>query len=237
MRKLLSLIIIALACTATYAQVPGYMGLKCSLQYQGGISPQWNNLGQSWLPYYSHNIQFGYVVTRRHEIGIQYTRMDYGSAFVGHETQNPSTSTGSVIPWRKYSGNNVTVYVKFFRERKGFIAPLGRYTIIGLSYINSNNRFYVTQDDSSPVGVPYNGYVTGHDIGFMVGFGRNFIIANRMLLTIEGDVNAPLSAGIRAAMSGSDSRGHYDMLKNNNSIDAILFNVLSIKIGLGALLF
>lgn len=248
MRKLASLIIIALAYTATYAQVPGYMGLKCSLQYQGGISPQWNDLGNSYIPYYSHNVQLDYVLTRKHSIGIQYSRLDYGADFAGRKlynytTYDPITSTTSSIAMghRHFASNNVSVYVKFFRERKGFIAPLGRYFVVGLSYLNTKDIFLVTNDATAPV-VPYNTIVKSHDIGVLLGVGRNIIIANRMVLSVEGDINVPLSSGIRAAVNGysvitDSTRPGSNPYKYNNAVDVMLINLMTIKIGIGALLF
>jgi hypothetical protein len=225
------------------AQVPGYMGLKFSVQYQGGISPQWNNLGTSFLPYYSHNVQMGYVVSRKHEIGLQYTRIDYSSG-VNKEYEY---SSGTVqTDYRKFTGNNVMAYIKFFRDKKGFIAPLGRYYLLGLSYENSKDVYHVTTDPNSSVGVPNYTSVVSQDIALTVGVGRNIIVADRMLITIEGDVNIPISTGIRAALSKSSddddglgpvSVGSPNAYKHFNAYDVMLVNLVQIKIGIGALVF
>ena len=118
--------------------------------------------------------------------------------------------------------------MKFFRERKGFIAPFGRYALLGLTYQNSRDKFHVTQDDNSPIGVPNFTNVQSHDLSITVGFGRNIILFNRMLLTIEGDVNLPISSGIRAAMSSSNDSGlpgpnlKPNAYNYNNAIDVML---------------
>ncbi|MBS1685553.1 MAG: hypothetical protein JSS76_12385 [Bacteroidetes bacterium] len=238
MRKLLSSIAIVLLCATGYAQVPGYMGLKCSLQYQGGISPQWNDFHGTHRPYLYHNVQADYVVTRRHAVGLQYTRLDFSSNVNRYITDFYSASS-IYVPYRQISMNSIGAYVKFFREKKGFIAPVGRYIILGLNYQMTTDRVRTEQE------VDYSSYqrnfkVVSHDVSFRFGMGRNIILANRLLLTIEGDVNVPLSSGIRAAMSGSTlsapkvSDAPY---KHLNSIDAMLSNLLQIKIGIGALLF
>jgi hypothetical protein len=243
MKKYLLLIYYTLLIATTQAQVPGYMGLKCSLQYQGGISPQWDNLSASYLPYFSQNVQLGYVVSRRHEIGLQYTRIDYTSGYNRNIIDFNTESTTS-IDNRAFTGNNVMAYIKFFRERKGYIAPLGRYYLLGLTYQNTKDKFHVTADPNSSIGVPNYTTVQSQDIAITVGVGRNIIIANRMLITIEGDVNIPVSTGIRAALSGGDAAGTYDgiagspnVYKHQNAIDAMLVNLIQIKIGIGALLF
>lgn len=246
MRKLIIILMVSfLLISEAQAQkkvVPGYMGLKFSIQYQGGISPQWNNLTYSYLPYLSHNVQVGYVVSRKHEVGLQYTRIDYSSGMGLNQYDFNSGSTVAT-DFRSFTGNNVMAYVKFFRERKGFIAPLGRYYLLGLSYQNSRDKFHVTADGNSIIGVPNTTYVQSHDIAITVGVGRNIIIANRMLLTIEGDINIPFSAGIRAARSNSDLSGitalsgDTNPYKHFNSIDVLLVNLIQIKIGLGALVF
>jgi hypothetical protein len=225
--------------------VPGYMGLKFSIQYQGGISPQWNNLSESFLPYLSHNIQVGYVVSRKYEVGLQYTRIDYSSA-MGLYREDENTSTAISADYRYFTGNNLMAYIKFFRERKGFIAPLGRYFLLGLSYENSKDKYHVTADPTSTVGAPNYTTVRSSDLALTAGVGRNIIIANRMLLTIEGDVNIPITAGIRSAVSGAFSPGSYNSAnpvspmnsyKVFNANDVMLVNLIQIKIGLGALIF
>jgi hypothetical protein len=237
-----------IAITLIWAQhiwakkIPGYMGLKCSVQYQGGISPQWNNLSQSYIPYYSHNVQVGYVVSRKYEVGLQYTRIDYGSNFP-RSIEDYNTGNTVSMDYRKFTGNNVMAYIKFFRARKGFIAPLGRYYLLGLTYQNSIDKFHVTQDDYSAVPVPNYTVVKSHDIALTVGVGRNIILFNRMLLSIEGDVNIPISTGIRAALS-NNTIGDFDgihtspnVYKHINAFDVLLVNLVQIKIGLGALVF
>jgi hypothetical protein len=249
MRKISIIIFLSFLLQAANAQVPGYMGLKCSLQYQCGISPQWNNLSQSFMPYLSHNVQLGYVVSRKYEVGLQYTRLDYSSDFKPQgyfESTDGSNTSTITMDHRTFTGNNVMLYMKFFRARKGFIAPLGRYYILGLSYQNSHDRFHVTNDISSPVGSPNYTNVYSHDVSITVGVGRNIILFNRLLITIEGDVNLPISSGIRAGLSqnGSSDLGigpttsHTpNAFKYNNAMDAMLVNLLQIKIGIGALLF
>jgi hypothetical protein len=242
-KHLLTLCLSVIICNA-YAQIPGYMGLKCSIQYQGGISPQWNNFNQSYLPYFSQNVQIGYVVSRKHEIGLQYTRIDYSSGFNRQISYDENSGeTDIVMDHRGFTGNNVMAYIKFFRERKGYIAPLGRYYLLGLTYENSKDQFHVTQDVSSAIGAPNYTIVQSHDIAITAGVGRNIIIANRMLLTIEGDVNIPFTAAIRAGANGNNLieynsyRTSANSYKYQNAVDVMLINLVQIKIGLGALVF
>jgi hypothetical protein len=242
--KILILCLMAfLRYTADAQVVPGYMGLKFSVQYQLGVNPQWNNTSYSYLPYLSHNIQVGYVVSRKHEIGLQYTRIDYSSGIGA--TQGTSDGSSSVsADYRNFTGNNLTAYIKFFRSKKGFIAPLGRYFILGLSYENSKDKYHVTSDPNSAIGAPNYTTVRSHDLAIMMGVGRNIIVANRMLITIEGDVNLPVSTAIRAGLNGgytaqlsgaaSSSLAPY---KYFNALDVMLVNILQIKIGIGVLAF
>jgi hypothetical protein len=224
--------------------VPGYMGLKFSVQYQLGINPQWMDLYNSYLPYFSNNFQIGYVVSRKHEIGIQYSRLDYSSNFQASYTDyNDGTSPEMTysIRHRSFSGNNAMAYIKFFRERKGFIAPLGRYYLLGLTYQNTNDKYLVIKPDQSE---DYT-IVRSHDLAITMGVGRNIILYNRMLLTVEGDLNFPLSTLIRATTS-SHYYTSFDAIQYNspdgyfrhlNALDAMLANIIQIKIGIGALVF
>ena len=228
------------------AKIPGYRGLRFSLQYHFALSPQWRDFSNSPMPYLSHNAQIGYVVSRKHEVGISYTRLDYSSNcnfFVPTGDQ-----ASDAIHHRSFSGNNVLVYVKFFRSNKGFIAPLGRYTLLGLGYEYSVNRFSVNSSDySSGSSQDYTKTMVAksHDLHVTLGMGRNFILFNRMLLSIEGDINVPITSGIRAATTSSEIVSYYAMddvsiqkkYKHINALDALLMNLVQIKIGLGVLAF
>ena len=246
MKKIIFALFLSSLLYSAHAQIPGYMGLKCSLQYQGGISPQWNNFATTHLPYFYQNAQIGYVISRKHEVGLQYTRIDYSSGFnrdieSGYNSANNQYNKVT-MDQRSFTGNNVMAYIKFFRERKGFIAPLGRYFLLGLNYLNTHDRFHVTSDNVSAIGGPNYTNVQSHDLSFTFGIGRNIILFDRMILSIEGDVNVPLSAGIRAAISNPNTEAilpgsRPDIYKYTNSIDAMLVNIIQIKIGLGALLF
>jgi hypothetical protein len=238
---LLKMIFSLLLCHAAMAQemvVPGYMGLKVSIQYQLGVNPQWMNLSESYLPYLSHNLQMGYVVSRKHEVGIQYSRIDYSSDFFNsygnYDSDGNVTNTIS-ITHRNFTGNNLMAYIKFFRERKGFIAPLGRYYLLGLTYQNSKDR-YLVSETSAPANYTT---VQSHDIAATMGVGRNIILFDRMLLTVEGDLNFPLSTIVRAAKTSqfNTSQSVDGFFKQQNALDAMLVNVIQIKIGIGALIF
>jgi hypothetical protein len=244
MKKLILFILLLAGTQSIWAKkIPGYMGLKFHIQYQGGINPQWNNLYESYVPYLSNNVQVGYVVSRKYEVGLQYTRIDYASNFHRLGSSQVYGSYDIETNYRRFTGNNVMAYIKFFRARKGFIAPLGRYYLLGLSYQNSKDQFRVIKDDASSLGAPNNTIVRSHDLAITIGVGRNIIIANRLLISIEGDVNLPLTSGIRAALS----RNEIDNLngistspnayKKWNAVDAMLVNLIQIKIGIGALVF
>lgn len=249
MEKIILVLFFSLFLYRADAQVPGYMGLKLSLQYQGSISPQWNNLGQSLMPYLSHNVQVGYVISREYEVGLQYTHIGYSSFFPRYiSNENSNTQNDISIDQRTFTGNNVTAYIKFFRYQKGFIAPLGRYFILGLTYQNSIDKFHVTQDNSSPIGTPNYTTVQSNDFAIAAGIGRNMVLFDRMLISIEGDVSIPLSSAVRAGKYGTDNLGlgfvngnaatvYPDTYKHLNGVDVMLINLLQIKIGIGLLAF
>lgn len=234
------MIVVAVSVSAEAKKIPGYMGLKFLLQYQGGISPQWNDFKQSYRPYLYHNVQADYVITRKHSIGLQYTRFDYSSAF-GKNRYDYATDGTVSFSNRRISANTVGIYVKFFRSNKGFIAPLGRYIILGLNYQMTTDHLQATV----PTNYGSDSYnrnlkVVSHDVAFRFGMGRNIIIANRLLISVEGDVNIPLSTGIRAGIAGSalSTNSSPDAVyKYVNAVDAMLSNLLQIKIGIGALVF
>ena len=224
------------------AGVPGYMGRKFSIQYQFGLSPQWNDFN-SPMPYMFHTAQIGYVVSRRHEIGIQYSRIDYNnSAKTGEYIyfSGGGTSYDGNVDARKFSGNNMMAYVKFFKPRKGFIAPLGSFIQFGLGFqYYTDNLHFNSGQSIDNIYVPHNYTVTSEDIMLGVGFGRNFIVANRLIMNLELDINWPMSAIVRifppsTLTGGSDQYGEFKAL---NAKDVTLSNIIHIKLGIGALLF
>lgn len=245
MKKLILFILLLVTTQSIWAKkIPGYMGMKCYIQYQGGLNPQWYNLDYSYRPYLFHNVQAGYVVSRKHEVGLMYTRIDYSSGFYAasssYDYYNNSTTT---VNYRGFTGNNLTAYIKFFRSRKGFISPLGRYCLLGINYMMTTDRFHTTTDGSGSYSYR-NIVVKSHDIGFTFGVGRNIILFNRMMISVEGDLNIPISTGIRAATSatglGSGLPGlgaSPNFYKHQNALDAMLVNIIQIKIGIGSLLF
>jgi hypothetical protein len=224
------------------AGVPGYMGHRFSLQYQFGISPQWDDFNSSTLPYLFHTVQAGYVVSRRHEIGMQYTRTDFTNNQFGSSI-SLSDGSSSIMDNKKYSGNNVMAYIKFFKPGRGFIAPLGAFIQFGIGYQYYNELAHVSPYESGTngTGVPHYYRINSNDMYLGVGFGRNYIVADRLILNIEIDLNLPVTALARAFPitnlgDGTDT-DVTSYLKKQNATDVLLNNIIHIKLGIGGLLF
>lgn len=246
MKKTILITLCSLCLYLAEAQVPGYMGLRLSLQYQGSISPQWTDFDHSLMPYLSHNVQVGYVISREYEVGLQYTHIGHSSNYSTIYEDYQDVPDRIVIDQKSFTGNNVTAYMKFFRYQKGFIAPLGRYFIVGLTYQNSMNKFHVAEDNTSPIGAPNYTTVKSNDLALAAGVGRNIIVFDRMLISIEGDISIPISSAARAGKynpngflgSGYNAVVQYpNTYKYINGLDVMFMNMLQIKVGIGLLAF
>lgn len=231
-----------LATMAAEARTPGYMGLRWMVQYQGGFSPQWEDFGKT-MPYYNHNLQIGYVVNRKIEVGLQYTYMRYNNFYYSGPESYTDGGTGINIDNRLFTGYNVMAYIKLYRHAKGMIAPVGRYLIIGMTYQYSTDKFHVIEDKYSPASLPAITNVRSHDISIGIGVGKNYIFARRILLSLEADFNMPLSSAVRAGQNRypypaeNSITSKPNLYKRANALDVMLTNLISIRIGFGVLAF
>ena len=216
---------------AGFCQVPGYMGLKFSVNYDAGLMHPIIVGRTGTLPMLYHNVSVDYVVTRSVSIGVKYCFMTYNAPaevgqFEGSDFNNQDYKG-------RYTQHTVAFMVKRFFRNRGFIAPVGRYMSFGLYYqyatdrsattfVNGNNAVY----DHSPAPTGFKG--TANYGGFILGVGRNFIVANRMIIDFGGNINVPLSYIIGPELSTE---------KGTVFRDVVLRNLLQVHLGLGVLAF
>jgi hypothetical protein len=211
------------------AQVPGYMGLKCTVNYDLGMLPPQVVFRSGTIPMLYHNVSVDYVLTRSISIGVKYGFMTYNAPA---EINQIPTGSGYVAAnyLGRYTQNTVAVLVKKFFTQRGYIAPIGRYVSFGAYFqhvVDKEATAFaggnITNDEFTPPtafrGVAEYG-------GVMFGIGRNFVVANRILIDFGGNFSLPLGYVI----------GQQDE-RETIYRDLVLRNLAQIYIGLGVLAF
>jgi len=247
-----NLTIVSLLLTlAGHAQVPGYMGKRLSVGYDFSFAPA--IFGEGYHPpteYHTvnlvintrHNFNLDYLISRDVSIGVTYKRFQTGTDAIFKvnyvDPYNYSdagrTSADYIIPM-KTSCFGVTLK-KFRFERKGSLAPLGRYFEFQLMYMsmhgepvldsstNSNSNFFLDAEG--------NDFGTEHMIAGLFGVGRQMLYFDHLL------VNTGFECGLSTAglFNGADSENEYEYKKAIKS-RAGGHILLNIYIGVGWIIF
>jgi hypothetical protein len=216
------------------AQVPGYMGLKCTINYDLGLLPPQVVARTGTVPMLYHNVSVDYVVSRKMSVGIKYGFMTYNappetqqfsSAYSGSAEYNPNNYKG------RYTQSTVAILGKSFFTDRGFIAPIGRYISYGLYFqhvVDHNATTYaggnINYEGNQVAPTGFKG--TAEYGGIIFGVGRNFVVANRILIDFGGNFSIPLGYVI-------GQRNERETVYR----DLVLRNVAQIYLGLGVLAF
>lgn len=181
---LFPLCLLFLCCSlSTFAQVPGYMGKRFAVHYD----PQ---MMYAFLAKHfdvHHNASVEYVTSLRSLIGIRY---GFSNLKNEYDTDDYYYYEESLIEARD-KVHAIHFYGKFFNRRRGFIAPAGAYTSVGVCYMHGKA---VAQEDFT---YDQQVYQEGDELavanngGFFVGQGRQFIIKDRLILDVAGQLGIP----------------------------------------------
>jgi hypothetical protein len=196
MKRLIPLILIF--CTLyTKAGVPGYQGLKFSVGYDLGFMHQYIIARRGIMPDLYHNLNIDYVVARGWSVGLRYGFMTvvtppnklaipaaYTTSIEGNEGLDPNNYKG------RYTQHTFTFTAKRFFMRRGYIAPVGRYILLGCYYQYAVDHSVTSEyKGTAYTATRFKG--TAHIPGIVFGIGRNFIVANRMIIDFGGIINVP----------------------------------------------
>lgn len=268
MKKTVFTLCVLLIATVAVAQkkkqkqiVPGYRGLKCIVKYDFGIGASFYDLRTTKMPMMIHNAEVSYVVSRTEELVVRYSFNWYKSpapSDFNFKDERPEHSEGSEQVWYEPYGNYTSkthyagVMYKWYFGNLGYIAPVGRYMAVGLTYAyNVAESSFQTEEWSSgswtdPTVLPplsVRQRVTNHDLYGTVEVGRNFIIANRLVMDITATINLPLSGfGRMLAPSLAYGKNYNaadwsDHFAQELNYDNMLKNMFQLKVGLGVLAF
>ena len=186
MKKLSIIIITVLFFSFANAQVSGYMGKKFAIIYSAGIGfPHFTNLGGKFevLPTINHSLNIEYVIGNSVVFGGGYKL----AMNAGLNSPEHFVLQGFEERYKFYS-HTFAPYFKFYKRNS--LAPIGGFTKLGLGIqnlvlldnIKPNNEDYKSTSSTTPITMQnYSKY----DIVFLIGGGRNWIIADRVLLGFQ----------------------------------------------------
>jgi hypothetical protein len=245
--KLLLLIGLLLCCQLCFAQVPGYMGRKISLNYAFCFSNAFSfptAKGNTGLFAFNkiHQLDIDFVVARRTSLGITATyaktsfpwadHFSYESTYTGSYYNQIIFRTRDIGVLNVYSGG---IYLKRFF--KGYIAPLGCYFKPGINLdilaAQIGNPVSISGDTLSDLGlrvVNASPYFTWH---ISAEIGQTHIFWNRLILDygLRLGIN-PL--GLDYINSGRQNSLHFvQSLSRDRALSMFLVNA---RIGVGILL-
>jgi hypothetical protein len=195
------------------------------------------------LPMLYHNGSIDYVISRKFSIGVKYGFMFYKAPPDAKVFSNNSynyTYYGSDLDRNDFKGkyiqHTVALVFKHFMRKRGFIAPVGRYFTYGVYYQYAVNHFTTVSEygyDNYTGAYTYN--VQGkmavtHTAGILLGTGRTFVVANRIVLDLGANINvSPYIVKVK----DSGNEAFFGFAQR----ELILRNLLQIYLGIGVLAF
>lgn len=226
---------------ALYAQrkAPGYMGKRILLKYDQGIS--WSLGGDARaIPNFIHTLQFDGAVTKRSSVGVEYSFMHRK-----YEKRLGQTGYANNVNYRldRTFMHKVGIYGKLFSQRNGHLAPAGPYFLIGLNIYFIQGK-YSTFNNSNYTGASGSVNVLSFDFAPSMGGGKQYIVANRLVLSMDMRLSFPLIGLIRTVNNYMDVEPYKGtaLQKTNLSLHrwttwpSAQANFIELRIGFGTLL-
>lgn len=197
--------------TSLLSQIPGYLGIRNTVQAEYHIFPAINYTGRdsevdnfldgsgviSLGINQKGRFQYGYVLTRKHQLVIGFDYLRTGTTFTGYSPS--STIDGGVNTHEvlyRLTGIGGNVGVRKFNKKKAGLAPLGTYGGWGLYY-----NYLKGKELASIISfADFNPDQPAPDMGFRpqtqtfgayFESGVNWIVADRLILGGGVKVNIP----------------------------------------------
>lgn len=182
MRKLTTLSVALCISLALFAQAKpkgGYLGKRFIICAEGSYFPNYSSLKNMLL---SYNFQYGgnvHVITGRYsQVGVSYNMYGLGS----HNQYDTSLSNAGRI-----KGYQVGLTYRKFREKRGGLAPIGKFFDVNLYYhADEYNVQYTGIQPMVPVTVRSSG------ISGSVALGSQGIFWNRVVANTGVRLGGPL---------------------------------------------
>ncbi len=246
MHKLILTLLLFISISAS-AQPPGFQGKRLSVNYNLSFFPFSGYLFEDNLAEQNEKHQLGveYVVSRNGSIGLGVEVLNSyvylpkvrvsNVVFNGQDTMLSHEEIKSQANF--YGATFLFKYKVYSFDKKGAIAPLGRYTIIeaGYSMFNlSDDGRFIGGKTRTPINLDYSSIIFGVGAGQQSIFMGRFIFDLNVKFSLTGSLISLVSAG--SASGEEDASG-----KNFNEINAranlkhVISYLMNINIGVGYL--
>lgn len=221
MKKYLIIIVLVVLSLDIFAQA-GYQGKKLSVQYDGKffpafIHPTYHKAPDFTTFNYQHTLSLDYVIRRRTSLGI--SLISTRTTAVKDQFDFDFTGDEGDIPSLKLHTKGVKLYMMFFKESAGSLAPNGKYMTLGLGMLF--NTLKDAQNDISELS--FQQFSTPM---LSYGMGRRKVYFNRVILDHGLEVAVGYSLG-----EGGDN----DALKQDISERIHGLFLINFKLGIGFL--
>lgn len=245
--KLAVLVIVSVLFTSSlYAQrkAPGYMGKRFLLKYDQGIS--WSFGGEArGIPNLHYTLQGDVAVSTKFSVGLEYSFMTRKYDKARGTTEYSYYSQPYLYPYYELDRtfmHKVGIYAKLFSQRNGHIAPAGPFLTFGLNVFLLDGRFRRYQTGNYSGSIITDKTFT-FDIGPSLGGGKQYIVGNRLVLSLDVRFTLPLLGMARAVNAemqiGEDGDNFNPRLNRMNLWTAwpnAQANFIVIRMGIGTLL-
>lgn len=245
------------------AQTPGYLGKKLSVQAEINSfftrkGPTANNNGENgWYSdqetpgaigmNWRAGLSVGYVISRRHQLYVSgdYLRtgiIHYAYAPYQFPFSDPQLAQYSVF--HEASGYSGAIGVRFFKTQAGALAPMGFYNGLALqaTMLNANitrKALQSGEQSTTPFGIED---ASALSLAANYEVGSNFIIRDKVLLTLGARLNIPLRFRKLDLFDESSAELTGDYLADNKTLferaaitRMAYLSVFSIHLGVGLL--
>lgn len=242
-------------CCLNAQDAPGYLGKRFTVAYYASMFPnfKYESYNKDFDEQHlfalnlRNNFEAEYVLTRNMSVGADYRFLKTGTMIdIWNYSESDPDYYPSLDGYLNIKSSMAGVHVTFYKWQRGFIAPLGGYSKLGLNYMVSNGVAGTT--DVSPSSSKYvrYAYEPVKSIVFTAGFGYQNIIFNYMTFNFGVDIGinskgwGPL---IQNGFEPGNINDQYDTEEGiQDGIDAMNARLasmllLNINVGLGFIVF
>ncbi len=263
MYRILLLPLLLCGSRIAFAQIPGYLGKRTTIQVESQITPATrqptaNNknffngyfgeesggkLGFNWRV----GLNAGYTLSRRHQLilGAGYLK----TGMIGYAETPYIDAFGNYVGedyfdlFYNLTGKTVELGMRFFNPTKGAIAPFGRYhtwalqaTFLDGKIIDKQSHLYYDGFEPRTTHAPLGIDTKTQHWEFAYEFGQNVIIKDIVVLNIAGRFNLPIrldKIAIEEDSSEVTNQERYDKDVFSRMLGHSLF---TFKVGAGLIL-
>ena len=216
-------------------KAPGYMGKRFVLLYDQGFS--WS-FGKSirGVPNFFYTLQGDFAISKKHSVGAEYS---FRTRYYGRDYNK--YELGSNFQMERQMVHKIGIYSKMFSQRNGHIAPAGPYFVVGAHVHVIQSNFRARSEYSSSYTIKDKGVTL--DVAPFMGGGKQYIVANRLVLDVSMRISLPLINIVRNITGTVGSGYNTTEVQEYNRGKAVRAtqanfeaNILELRIGFGGVM-